>query len=252
MDTTTIEAPTTPGFLSLPPEVRNIIYRLLLVRQGAVDKRGRTFWSASKPQLSTQLLRTCRRIHHEAITILYGENTFKITISDASHSCTRLRYPRPVSQAFSRRSKTRTVESTDHESEVSPLLHMMRRFGIEIEDIEEWAVDPFRRYPHGYNLYVQRALGSDYLELKCDVPCGRDYVTRRPFVQDGSDQKNQVTRINRGLVGGTHNVKTVFVGLLRGDARTVGKRWQSPEPVSNSLLLEMYEFVERYVTCHEE
>jgi hypothetical protein len=60
-------------FLEAPGEVRNIIYRKLLVAGVVLD--------LSNPRnftLSGQLLRTCRQIHEDARSILYGENKFQL------------------------------------------------------------------------------------------------------------------------------------------------------------------------------
>ena len=62
------------GFLDLPPEIRNDIYRLVLVQEEFVDfpLGGPT----DRPNLSAALLATCRQISEEAAQILYGDNKF--------------------------------------------------------------------------------------------------------------------------------------------------------------------------------
>lgn len=59
------------GFLKLPGELRDDIYRLLMVRNATVSFRGR-------PDLhrSAAFLRTCKTIRDEGTNILYGENSF--------------------------------------------------------------------------------------------------------------------------------------------------------------------------------
>lgn len=72
------ERPQSPvqeraGFLSLPPELRNEIYRLAFV----LPRKER--FDLGKPSnfaRSSALLRTCRQVHEEGRTILYSENTF--------------------------------------------------------------------------------------------------------------------------------------------------------------------------------
>lgn len=59
------------GFCDLPPELRNKVYRHVFV----VD-RGFGFPSASILCRSAQFLRTCRLVHSEGCSILYGENNF--------------------------------------------------------------------------------------------------------------------------------------------------------------------------------
>ena len=60
------------GFLDLPAEMRNEIYRLVFVADGRID-----FGSPGKRfKRSAALLRTCRQVHEEGRTILYAENQF--------------------------------------------------------------------------------------------------------------------------------------------------------------------------------
>ncbi|KAI9836870.1 MAG: hypothetical protein M1819_001035 [Sarea resinae] len=59
------------GFLSLPPELRNRVYRLVLVDEDPVN-----FGSRRNFQRSSAFLRTCRQVHQEGRGILYGENSF--------------------------------------------------------------------------------------------------------------------------------------------------------------------------------
>ena len=59
-------------FLTLPGEIRNQIYNLLLI----IPPPGvpRSLGGGSK--ISPQILNVCRQIYHEAIEVLYGKNTF--------------------------------------------------------------------------------------------------------------------------------------------------------------------------------
>ena len=59
------------GFLTLPPELRNKVYRLLFIA-----KKDLVFYFPDNFCLSSAFLRTCRQIHEEGRSILYGENTF--------------------------------------------------------------------------------------------------------------------------------------------------------------------------------
>ncbi|KAF2670982.1 hypothetical protein BT63DRAFT_205433 [Microthyrium microscopicum] len=59
------------GFLQLPAELRNVIYRMVLVTKEPID-----FGSPTNAQRSAALLRTNREIHGEACSILYSENRF--------------------------------------------------------------------------------------------------------------------------------------------------------------------------------
>ncbi|KAF7510830.1 hypothetical protein GJ744_005930 [Endocarpon pusillum] len=86
-------APTSSSpFLSLPPEIRMMIYRYLLskkltktvvhikkelFRQPKTCSRDKATPTVPTT-LSSQLLRVCRQIYHEAVAILYSENVFKV------------------------------------------------------------------------------------------------------------------------------------------------------------------------------
>jgi hypothetical protein len=61
------------GFCDLPPELRNKIYRHVFV----VDNGFRFPVPSSKTvSCSSQFLRTCRLVHSEGCSVLYGENNF--------------------------------------------------------------------------------------------------------------------------------------------------------------------------------
>lgn len=87
---------TFPLFLSLPPELRNTIYRFLLLTNnhqpielprltGTVGRRRAAEWSrcdtSSKRRrhkvIFLEILQTCRQVYLEATGIVYGENVFK-------------------------------------------------------------------------------------------------------------------------------------------------------------------------------
>jgi len=69
----TSEKTTPAGFLNLPGELRNKIYRLILVDEKPFD-----FHSPSNFQHSSALLRTCHQVHKEGSEILYSENKFML------------------------------------------------------------------------------------------------------------------------------------------------------------------------------
>ncbi|KAI5238688.1 hypothetical protein E4T43_07289 [Aureobasidium subglaciale] len=71
------------AFLALPAELRNIIYALILiapshvVQSRRIATRGLCSDYVLPPlKLSPAILRTCRQIHDEAASILYGANQF--------------------------------------------------------------------------------------------------------------------------------------------------------------------------------
>lgn len=60
------------GFLSLAPEIRNMIYTLVLVTEEPIDLARPTNFSRT-----SALLRTCKAVEAEASQILYGKNSFR-------------------------------------------------------------------------------------------------------------------------------------------------------------------------------
>ncbi len=79
------------GFSDLPPELRNSIYRYLFTSK---DKDIRIPASKGGDKLcrSSQFLRTCKLVHDEGCSVLYGENTFRL----ARHFSTRGPFWEPV------------------------------------------------------------------------------------------------------------------------------------------------------------
>ena len=83
------------GFTDLPPELRNTIYRYIFARKDNASKL-RIPMTVNDPKESLtksgQFLRTCKLVHNEGCSILYGENTF----SFHRHYDTRGPYWEPV------------------------------------------------------------------------------------------------------------------------------------------------------------
>lgn len=75
----------TTGFLNLPLEIRNEVYRLCLPWRTSVclpvERPGRITrpWGAGKD--GARVMRLCKQINHEAMDVLYGENSFEIHIN---------------------------------------------------------------------------------------------------------------------------------------------------------------------------
>lgn len=64
------------GFTDLPPELRNKVYRYAFVRDMSFQIPACKPWGSGGLSQSGQFLRTCKLVHSEACSILYGENTF--------------------------------------------------------------------------------------------------------------------------------------------------------------------------------
>jgi len=150
---------TSLGFLSLPAEVRNMIYRLVLCYPSPAGRQyeGRLDWGA-------QLLRTCRQIHAEALPILYGENIFEIEIYNTwGPNFGNVQYPGVLDD---RRCSGTASTAQQH----------LQRFSVTIRYTEYHKLDPMRNE-------VRRLVGRlqqlpiaaiDFLELKCHLCCDNE------------------------------------------------------------------------------
>ncbi|KAJ4408484.1 hypothetical protein N0V91_003135 [Didymella pomorum] len=64
------------GFTDLPPELRNKVYRLAFVRDNTFQIPACRPWGKGNLCQSGQFLSTCKLVHNEGCSVLYGENTF--------------------------------------------------------------------------------------------------------------------------------------------------------------------------------
>ncbi|KAL8842643.1 MAG: hypothetical protein Q9170_000418 [Blastenia crenularia] len=98
-------APSTPcspplSFQTLPLEIKNMIYRELLVSAKPIKKPHRLVCNERNVMLDSvqpvkdidgTILRVCRSIYDEALPVLYGQNTFEFAkprkLLDFSHGC---------------------------------------------------------------------------------------------------------------------------------------------------------------------
>ncbi|KAM7191193.1 hypothetical protein V8F33_009064 [Rhypophila sp. PSN 637] len=93
-------------FLSLPGEIRNKIYRLVLCDHEVIDNYtysqipAHSGCARGELHKSAQLLRTCRQIHTEAMPILYGENTFQIDTNNYKGGGVYLKYAGALGPVF--------------------------------------------------------------------------------------------------------------------------------------------------------
>ena len=85
-----ISTRTGPRLLDLPPEIRLMIFRHLLVLPIHLSH---WMWSGN-PFPNLGLMRTCKSIHKEAFDVLYKENLFDRWFW--SRPCTLTRFPRVV------------------------------------------------------------------------------------------------------------------------------------------------------------
>ncbi|KAF2218238.1 hypothetical protein BDZ85DRAFT_286529 [Elsinoe ampelina] len=81
-EVTSRSLPGKVGFLDLPPEIRNEIYRATFIK----DQRRFNFSTPSNFQRTTALLRTCRQAAHEGASMLYSESEFYFRRSTSSRT----------------------------------------------------------------------------------------------------------------------------------------------------------------------
>lgn len=74
--------PVSWRFLDFPAEIRNLIYHYLLV-DNSYDPECLVEQRFTRKRLFPAIMRTCRKIHDEAVYVLYGGNYFTIEINDS-------------------------------------------------------------------------------------------------------------------------------------------------------------------------
>jgi hypothetical protein len=133
------------SFTDLPPELRNSVYRHLFVRNGLL----RIAQRPNSPGLcqSAQFLRTCRLVHDEGCSILYGENEFH----------------------FDRHHETRAPfwEPRLKEIGYQDVLHFLKMIGPEniqyLRDIRFDFEDALPKYTPDLTVETRRYIVDDYL-----------------------------------------------------------------------------------------
>ncbi|KAK0624137.1 hypothetical protein B0T14DRAFT_495478 [Immersiella caudata] len=166
---------TPSGFLSLPSEIRNIIYRLLFRHPRVIfpEDEGVNDWY----ELTSQLLYTNRQIYTEGISILYGENTFHIGIENILG---------PFSSRFW------GDEGLSGRRGGKAALLYLRRFHLEVLYTDEYRLDTIRDGIRNVVKRLQALPVFDYLGLECD-PNARDY--RRWQRKDGEGSSQQLAEM---------------------------------------------------------
>lgn len=76
-----------PPILRLPPEIRLMIYRLLLISDSTIRMRwmNKEHYLRQPNSLFPSVLSVCHLMHREAIDVLYGENVFRAHRIDESN-----------------------------------------------------------------------------------------------------------------------------------------------------------------------
>ncbi|MCJ1266117.1 hypothetical protein MMC22_005999 [Lobaria immixta] len=88
-----ISTGSRPGLLSLPPEVRVLVFRHLLLEDHSLT----TSWAGALYQPFPAILRTGRLIRREAFQVMYGENIFYIS---SMHPMFSILVNRPICDAI--------------------------------------------------------------------------------------------------------------------------------------------------------
>ncbi|KAL9596948.1 MAG: hypothetical protein Q9219_005459 [cf. Caloplaca sp. 3 TL-2023] len=101
------------SFQSLPVEIKDMIYRQLLVSSSTIKKPHRLVCSGRMvmvdsiqpiKDIDSTILRVCRSIYHEALPVLYGQNTFEFAkprkLYEFGHRYLEMAVQRPLEPLF--------------------------------------------------------------------------------------------------------------------------------------------------------
>ncbi|KAK5654468.1 hypothetical protein OQA88_7096 [Cercophora sp. LCS_1] len=246
--------PKTPKFLSFPAEIRNKIYKLLLVRGEIIEATYRRL----SISLSSQLLQTCRQIHTEGLSVLYGENTWEIRFydrPDLTASC----YPVGIRGAFDDRESTgwgpqySQLWSAAHKQRV---LDHIRKLELVINYDDRQEVAQLRPDLRLFARQLKKVPQLNYLRLRCS-----SHLYPQRYYQhirvDGSPVRGrgrvEVVKILRTWLGFLRDVKEVHVdinldghGILEDEAKMLKKLYQSSEPEEGPPLTDLYTSLEAF------
>ncbi|KAF2124431.1 hypothetical protein P153DRAFT_401048 [Dothidotthia symphoricarpi CBS 119687] len=165
-----------PSFLTLPAEIRNLVYKQLFEFDGFIDHD--CSWNPEHIMRSTivpgtAFLSTCHQINFEAAGILYSQNSFRVVQSDC------LEYP--------------IQTAGDWLKSIGRQAGFVRKFLVEIE------VDIHYGMPNGYEvcanvlpilLHLWQHTGLK-LELSLTAPVGISHATLRD-IEVGTSKLNKV------------------------------------------------------------
>ncbi|KAK0624135.1 hypothetical protein B0T14DRAFT_583360 [Immersiella caudata] len=141
-------------FLSFPPEIRNMIYRLLFICRLRIIP-------ADRYKLGSQLLCPKRQVHNEGMSILYGDNTFQFDVENTwgPHGSAWVFYDEGLDQYGKFGGRT--------------ALPYLRRFQIHVRYTKDHRLEIIREHVRDVVKEIQAlSLPSiDYLGLECDYGC---------------------------------------------------------------------------------
>ncbi|KAK3386830.1 hypothetical protein B0H63DRAFT_447732 [Podospora didyma] len=184
-------------FLSLPGELRNKIYRLVLRRKAVIG----TSSVVERFKLSGQLLRTCRQIHDEGLSILYSENTFEIDIFN-----TEGLYGQTIYWLDALIRDLLYGDSTNH----------VRRLRIQVRYTEDHMLEPLRKTVRWLVRHLQElpSPGIEFLQLECKLDCENENeeIDWEDYdYEDFDGNKEECIGVLQTWLGRLRNVKEVII-----------------------------------------
>ncbi|OAL51365.1 hypothetical protein IQ07DRAFT_599325 [Pyrenochaeta sp. DS3sAY3a] len=184
-------APGTFPFLALPAELRNEIYRELLLTTIPLQLvQNRPSWpdiGTSGKSIHPTILQVNKQICDEGLAILYGENTWYMHIDrsvaryhlDMRCFDRTFSLPPPISMGMSRiRRIVMHAGSNDRTRTKYELYRQFSNLGILIDDLQLFAI----QFPHDYLLRKNKRVNVSWLE-EADV---KELKARYAWFPDGT------------------------------------------------------------------
>lgn len=232
------DSPTAPKFCSLPAEIRNKIYRLLFVGLNNLIEL-----EESRSARSAQFLRTCRQVHSEGMSILYGENTFEVEISNTygphygvfsygANSALNALFNRG---AFGRQSpQIPNLNREEWSLQFQKVLKsLIRRFSVKIRYTQDHDIGDLRDAVKAMAWWLQKGFPQiDFLELECELSCDNenDDINYRQAEWDDYNpvgSRIECVRMIVSRLGGCHAKEVGEIeGLGEDDALDLREQWQ--------------------------
>ncbi|KAH8727886.1 hypothetical protein GQ44DRAFT_610593 [Phaeosphaeriaceae sp. PMI808] len=211
-------------FADLPPEMRNSVYRHLFACERDETLRIPQLASSSGLHRSSQFLRTCKLVHNEGCSILYGENEFDLR----RHHDTRVPFWEPIPKEIG----------------YQDVLQFLRMIGPEniqyLRDIKIDFDDALPRYTPDMNSESRRYITDDYL-MHC-LRILRDAKLRRVSLHFGG--RRQLFKSDVKFLGYLEQIKADEV------VKTT-PHWSQMAKVSNWVWLDVKEQMTRKKKLYE-
>jgi len=253
------------GFMSLPVEIRLIIYRLALRGENPVRPPRRpvqqhylsSHWQHGIRGL--QLLLVCRIIYDEALPVLFAENRWQIDLTtDTAHNPAVL-YPAPITRELDRhRRASPDPPDAPDAGELPSMLPYIRRIKIKIE----WHPRYPGRMVHHTNTdrcciradairVGIRQVGQDLLSFpNTQFLCIDGNVSDSSFDQEG---QNIITCMLQTWFGHLRGIKRAALDdVLPSCVKFLRERLQAPKGTLDPLSpVERYKRLELLLEAHD-